>query len=97
MSSLSFSNGNCIEMASLPYGGVDVRPSWDRAGRVLRFTPDEWHAFIGGVRNDEFVSFGLIDFRSRSWPVVVKRGVVGLNRVVYVNLGSIPLGGRSDE
>jgi hypothetical protein len=57
-SSLSFSNGNCVEVASLPDGGVGVRNSRDTAGAVLRFTPDEWHAFLGGVRNGEFDSFG---------------------------------------
>ena len=57
-SSLSFSNGNCVEVASLPDGGVGVRNSRDSEGPVLRFTPDEWHAFLGGVRNGEFDSFG---------------------------------------
>lgn len=57
-SSLSFSNGNCVEVASLPDGGVGVRNSRDAAGAVLQFTPDEWHAFLGGVRNGEFDSFG---------------------------------------
>ena len=57
-SSLSFANGNCVEVASLPDGGVGVRNSRDAAGAVLRFTPDEWHAFLGGVRNGEFDSFG---------------------------------------
>ncbi|MGZ3382982.1 MAG: DUF397 domain-containing protein [Isosphaeraceae bacterium] len=57
-SSLSFSNGNCVEVASLPDGGVGVRNSRDAAGLVLQFTPDEWHAFLGGVRNGEFDSFG---------------------------------------
>jgi Domain of unknown function (DUF397) len=57
-SSLSFSNGNCVEVASLPDGGVGVRNSRDAAGAVLRFTPDEWHAFLGGARNGEFDSFG---------------------------------------
>jgi hypothetical protein len=57
-SSLSFSNGNCVEVASLPDGEVGVRNSRDAAGAVLRFTPDEWHAFIGGVQNGEFDSFG---------------------------------------
>jgi hypothetical protein len=57
-SSLSFSNGNCVEVASLPDGGVGVRNSRDSAGRVLQFTPGEWHAFLGGVRNGEFDSFG---------------------------------------
>jgi Domain of unknown function (DUF397) len=58
-SSLSFSNGNCVEVASLPRGEVGVRNSRDRAGSVLKFTPDEWHAFVGGVRNGEFDSFGM--------------------------------------
>jgi hypothetical protein len=57
-SSLSFSNGNCVEVASLPEGEIGVRNSRDSAGAVLVFTPDEWHAFLGGVRNGEFDSFG---------------------------------------
>jgi hypothetical protein len=57
-SSLSFSNGNCVEVASLADGGVGVRNSRDVGGSVLAFTPDEWHAFLGGVRNGEFDSFG---------------------------------------
>ena len=57
-SSLSFSNGNCVEVASLPEGEIGVRNSRDSGGLVLRFTSDEWHAFLGGVRNGEFDSFG---------------------------------------
>ncbi len=57
-SSLSFSNGNCVEVASLPEGEIGVRNSRDAEGAVLRFTPDEWHAFLGGARNGEFDSFG---------------------------------------
>jgi len=57
-SSLSFSNGNCVEVADLPDGGVAVRNSRHPEGAVLRFTPDEWHAFIGGAHNGEFDSFG---------------------------------------
>jgi hypothetical protein len=53
-SSLSFSNGNCVEVASLPQGEIGVRDSKDSEGPVLRFTPDEWRAFLGGVRNGEF-------------------------------------------
>jgi Domain of unknown function (DUF397) len=56
-SSLSFSNGNCVEVAGLPGGGIGVRDSKDTEGPVLQFTPDEWHAFLGGVRNGEFDSF----------------------------------------
>jgi len=57
-SSLSYANGNCVEVASLPHGEVGVRNSRDSTGPVLRFTPGEWHAFIGGVRNGEFDGFG---------------------------------------
>jgi hypothetical protein len=57
-SSLSFANGNCVEVASLPDEEVGVRNSRDSKGPVLRFTSDEWHAFLGGVRNGEFDSFG---------------------------------------
>jgi Domain of unknown function (DUF397) len=59
-SSLSFSNGNCVEVASLPRGEIGVRDSKDSEGPVLRFTSDEWHAFLGGARNGEFDSFGKI-------------------------------------
>lgn len=57
-SSLSFANGNCVEVADLPGGGVGVRNSRDITGPVLRFTPDEWQAFVGGARNGEFDTFG---------------------------------------
>ena len=53
-SSLSLANGNCVEVASLPGGMIGVRNSRDSAGPVLRFTPREWHAFLGGVRSGEF-------------------------------------------
>jgi hypothetical protein len=53
-SSLSFANGDCVEVARLPDGRVAVRDSKDPAGPVLRFTPAEWAAFLGGVQNGEF-------------------------------------------
>ena len=56
-SSLSFSNSNCVEVASLSGGGVGVRDSKDPGGPVLRFTPGEWQAFLGGVQNGEFDRF----------------------------------------
>ena len=56
-SSLSYSNGACVEVAGLPGGQVGVRNSRDPGGLVLRFTPDEWFAFLGGVRNSEFDRF----------------------------------------
>ena len=57
-SSLSFANGNCVEVASLPDGQIGVRNSRDAQGAVLRFTSDEWQAFIGGAHNGEFDHFG---------------------------------------
>jgi Domain of unknown function (DUF397) len=57
-SSLSYANGNCVEVASLPGGEIGVRNSKNSGGPVLTFTPDEWHAFLGGVRNGEFDGFG---------------------------------------
>jgi hypothetical protein len=57
-SSLSFANGNCVEVSHLPEGVIGVRNSRDPSGPVLRFTPDEWHAFLGGARNGEFDHFG---------------------------------------
>jgi Domain of unknown function (DUF397) len=56
-SSLSFANGNCVEVASLPGDEIGVRNSRESEGAVLRFTSDEWHAFLGGVRNGEFDRF----------------------------------------
>ncbi len=55
--SLSFANGNCVEVAGLPGGQVGVRHSKDAEGLLLQFTRDEWHAFLGGVRNGEFDHF----------------------------------------
>lgn len=50
----SFSgNGNCVEVALTDHG-IGVRDTKDREGPVLRFTPDEWVAFVAGVRNGEF-------------------------------------------
>jgi hypothetical protein len=58
-SSLSFSNGNCVEVSELPGGAVGVRNSRDPGGPVLRFTPAEWDAFLGGARLGEFDRFGI--------------------------------------
>ena len=57
-SSLSFASGNCVEVASLPDGKVGLRNSREPEGPVLRFTSDEWHAFLGGAQVGEFDSFG---------------------------------------
>jgi hypothetical protein len=57
-SSLSFSNSNCIEVARLPDGKVGVRDSKNPDAAILRFTPAEWQAFLGGARRGEFDSLG---------------------------------------
>ena len=50
----SFANGNCVEIAALPGGGIGVRNSRHPHGPVLQFTPGEWHAFLAGARNGDF-------------------------------------------
>ena len=56
-SSLSYAFGNCVEVANYPGGDVAVRNSRFPDGPVLRFTPAEWHAFMGGAHKGEFDSF----------------------------------------
>jgi hypothetical protein len=43
----------CVEVAYADsmYG---VRDTKDRNGPVLVFRPDEWEAFVGGIRDGEF-------------------------------------------
>ena len=52
-SSRSTQNGSCVEVAAVPVA-VALRDSKDRGGPVLVFTPDEWRAFMTGVRAGEF-------------------------------------------
>jgi hypothetical protein len=56
-SSLSHANGNCVEVADLLGGQVGMRDSKDASGPVLGFPPEEWRAFLHGIRNGEFDSF----------------------------------------
>ncbi|MFI6075826.1 DUF397 domain-containing protein [Actinoplanes sp. NPDC051343] len=51
-STRSDSNGQCVEWATVD-GFVAVRDSKDPGGPALVFTPDEWRAFIGGVKDGE--------------------------------------------
>lgn len=46
-------SGQCVEVR-LADGAVEVRDSKDPDGPILRFTPGEWAAFTGGVRDGEF-------------------------------------------
>lgn len=48
-SSFSLSNGHCVEVASLVGSVVAVRDRKDQDHPVLRFAPDEWHAFLDNV------------------------------------------------
>ena len=57
-SSLSFSSGNCVEVADMPGGTIGLRNSRHATGPVLQFTPGEWQAFLAGVRNGEFDKLG---------------------------------------
>jgi hypothetical protein len=51
-SPLSGSNG-CVEV-TIQADGVAVRDTKDRNGPVLKFSRDEWAAFLGGVHAGEF-------------------------------------------
>jgi len=53
-SSISQANGSCVEVSGLTGQLIRVRDSKNAKGPVLGFTPAEWDAFLGGVRNGEF-------------------------------------------
>lgn len=53
-SSASTANGDCIEVACLPVGGVVVRDSKDQAGAILRFSHGSWQQFLVEVRHAPF-------------------------------------------
>ena len=46
-------NGNCVEVAQLS-AVVAVRDSKDPGGPKLTFSPEEWLAFVAGVKAGEF-------------------------------------------
>lgn len=47
-------SGNCVEMATLPGGGVAVRNSRHPDGPALVYTRDEIVAFLEGARDGDF-------------------------------------------
>lgn len=53
-SSFSYANGNCVEVSGLSDNSIEIRDSKNPEGPILHFTPAEWDAFLGGVRNGEF-------------------------------------------
>ena len=56
-SSFSNPNGNCVELAQLPGGGIAMRNSRDPHGPALVYTPAELSAFLEGSKNGEFDRF----------------------------------------
>jgi len=54
VSSMCGGNGECVAVAKLPDGDIAVKDAKEHDGHVLRFSADEWRAFIAGVRAGEF-------------------------------------------
>ena len=44
----------CVEVAANLPGVIAVRDSKDPDGPALAFRPDEWDAFVSGVKDGEF-------------------------------------------
>jgi hypothetical protein len=53
---MSSATSQCVEAAALGGGRIAVRDSKDPDGPVLVFTPEEWSAFLAGVKGGEFDS-----------------------------------------
>lgn len=53
-SSFSSGNGQCVECAHLPDGGMAIRDTKNREEAVLRFSGAEWGAFIAALRAGQF-------------------------------------------
>jgi hypothetical protein len=51
ISSRTYGNGNCVEVAARSGDHVNVRDSKNPEGAVLRFTPAEWTAFLTDLRD----------------------------------------------
>jgi hypothetical protein len=49
----SIGNGACVELAPVD-GMIAIRDSKDPDGPVLRYTADEWRAFLDGAKKGEF-------------------------------------------
>jgi hypothetical protein len=52
-SSYSGSSGDCVEVTQLS-GGAAVRDSKDQPGPALKFTADEWRAFISDIKTGRY-------------------------------------------
>lgn len=49
-SSYSSGNGQCVEAARLPAGGMAVRDTRNRVGATLSFGPEAWRVFLARIR-----------------------------------------------
>ena len=49
-SSYSSANGQCVECALLPDGGMAVRDTNDRGGAVLIISAEAWQNFADGLK-----------------------------------------------
>lgn len=49
----STNDGACVEVASVP-GKIAVRDSKDTGGPILVYAPEEWSAFLDGVKKGEY-------------------------------------------
>lgn len=57
-SAASNPNGDCVELALLPAGGIAVRNSRGPHGSALIYTRAEIAAFVAGVKAGEFDDLG---------------------------------------
>ena len=48
-SSYSSAQGNCVEVSPVREG-IAVRGSKNPSGPVLRFSPDDWQAFVSNIK-----------------------------------------------
>jgi hypothetical protein len=53
-STRSSASGDCVEVADNLPDVIAVRDSKNPAGGTLGFTPTEWKAFLGAVKDGEF-------------------------------------------
>ena len=52
-SARSCTGGNCVQVAPAD-GMVAIRDSKNPGGAILTYSPDEWNAFVEGVKNGDF-------------------------------------------
>jgi len=91
-SSLSFSNGNCVEVANLFDGGVAVRNSRHPEGPVLRFTPGriEIVPFNVGLHCGMREPFAILEFPIRKTAMCFSRRAQGTPALVMMRSARSP-------